>query len=225
MKDKQVTSLSERVYDTLKRQIIERELPPNMKLDNNVIAQQLGVSRMPVVDALTRLKAEGLIISRNRVGTYVTPLDRRMFEEIFEARDMIEQWATPKSITYLRDVDSIDLRRLLEKSRQLLVDVIDETFDYRKFREYDQQFHLALVRLCGNDHIIGLYESLNSHIQVARAYSLRALTRSKEGQSEHEAILRAFTNRDIEQARQAQHFHLQRSLEGILRLLEQRDVL
>ena len=77
-------SLTDQVYDALKRDIIQRTLVANAKLDVNGLALQLGVSRMPVVDALSRLENEGLVEKRNRVGTFVTPVSQRMFIEWFE---------------------------------------------------------------------------------------------------------------------------------------------
>ena len=69
----QYYSLTDQVYHALKRDIVQRKMLPNAKLDVNGLAQELGVSRMPVVDALTRLESEGLVEKRNRVGTFVTP--------------------------------------------------------------------------------------------------------------------------------------------------------
>lgn len=217
--------LSENVYEKLKSEIVNRYILPDTKLDIALLSERYGVSRMPILDAITRLKAEGLVISRSRVGTYVAPLDKAMFEETYEARLMIEAWVTPQSILHLRDADVIALLRLLEKSAELFVDVDNETFNYRQYIHYDQEFHLALVGLCGNSCLVDLYQSLNSHLQIARAYSLRALKRSHEGQLEHEAILDAFANRDVERAREAQRYHAQRSFEGALALLNERGTL
>jgi DNA-binding GntR family transcriptional regulator len=218
-------SLGEQVYSILKRSILERQLSPNSKLDINALGQQLGVSRRPILDALTRLEAEGLVIFRNRVGTFVTPLDKTMFEEIFEARDMIEQWASSRIVANLRGEDVMHLRALLQETGQLLAGVTEQTFDYRRSIELDQQFHLALIHLCGNSRVIEQYSSLNSHMQIVRAYSLRALKRSQEGQVEHEAILEAFTARNVERAQAAQSHHTQRSRIGVLALLDQYGVL
>lgn len=214
-------NLSDNVYKTLKAQIIERQIRPGKKLDIQELSKQMGVSRMPILDAITRLKAEGLIRSKPRVGTYVTPLDETIFEEIFEARNMIEYWVTPLTILHIRDVDIQELENLLQHTTDLLLNVDNETFDYRQFVELDQQFHLRLIQLCGNEHIIEMYRSLNSHIQIGRAYSLRALDRSREGHDEHEAILKAFAARDVEQARAAQHFHAERSHAGVRKLLKE----
>jgi DNA-binding GntR family transcriptional regulator len=221
MDNVQYFSLSDQVYTILKRSIVERRLGPNTKLDINGMGQQMGVSRMPILDALTRLEAEGLVTRKNRVGTYVTPIDRHMFEEMFETRDMIEQWTTDKVVANLTEADLDELGKLLDKAGKLLAGVDEQDFDYRQYIEYDERFHVKLIRVSRNTRVIGFYLSLNSHMQIARAYSLRALTRSQEGQHEHEAILEAFAARDVKRARKAQQHHLQRSRSGVLALLEE----
>jgi DNA-binding GntR family transcriptional regulator len=213
--------LNEQVYDILRERIIERQLRPGAKLDLAAIQAELAVSRMPVTDALRRLELEGLVTVRNRVGSFVTPLSATLYEEIFEARNMIEYWVTPKIILHISNNDIEELRHLLEETSRLVNGVTDETFDYRSFIRCDEQFHLRLIRLCQNSHIIGAYRALNTHIQTARAYSLRALNRSRDGQQEHEAILQAFAQRDVERARTAQRHHAERSRAGVLALLGQ----
>ncbi len=218
-------TLSERVYQALKQHIIERQVAPQDKLDIQALSQQLGVSRMPVIDAIARLEAEGLVRRQNRVGTYVSPLDRTVYEEVFAARSMVEQWATAPAIANLQEKDIQQLGALLQEARQLLQDVTEETFQYRQFSIYDQQFHLTLVQLSRNVRVSQFYASLDSHMQIARVYSLRALKRSREGQEEHEALLAAFSARDVEQACLQQQIHLECSRTSVLALLEQYRVL
>lgn len=213
-------SLSDQAYETLRRQIIERRLMPGVKLDITALESELGVSRMPILDALTRLEHEGLVTVRNRVGTYVTPLSITLVEEIYDVRMMIEQWVTPRIILHISNKDIVESRALLAHMQQMLENVTDESFDYRAFTHCDEKFHLDLIQLSSNQRMIQWYATLNTHIQTARAYSFRALARSKEGQIEHEAILNAFAARDVEDARLAQLNHAERSRVGILALLQ-----
>lgn len=218
-------SLSDQVYESLKRSIIERQLAPNSKLDINALSQNLGVSRMPVMDALTRLEHEGLVTRRNRVGTFVTGFDRRMVEEVFDARDMIEQWAAAPAIARIQPGDVGDLRAMLGKAEALLNAADDQSFDYMAYNAYDENFHQRLIMLCDNSRVIEMYAALHSHIQIARAYARHGLQRSKEGRAEHTAILQAYAEKDVERARAAQHEHLERSRRGVLALLEEHGVL
>jgi GntR family transcriptional regulator, rspAB operon transcriptional repressor len=219
------SNLGDQAYSTLKRMIVERQLKPNQKLDIESIGEALGMSRMPILEAVTRLKSEGLVVSRNKVGTYVAPLDRKGLEEIFEAREMIESIATPKAILRIRDEDVVRLQTLLAKAGELLNVSSDSAFDYRQFIDYDQSFHLSFIALCDNRRLTEFYASLNSHMQIARAYSLRALSRSREGQAEHEAILAAFAARNVEEARAMQQLHLHKSRIGVYTALEQQGFL
>lgn len=127
-------------------------------------------------------------------------------------------------LTY-EDEDIQRFSTLLQQARLLLINVTEKTFQYHQFMTYDQQFHTGLVQLCKNSHVIQFYASQDSHMQIARFYSLQALERSKEGQVEHEAILAAFADRDVEQARHQQQIHLERSRIGVLALLERHQVL
>lgn len=221
----QQLNLSQQIYNILKQKITERHLPPNTKLDINALAAEMKVSRTPVVEALTRLATERLVIRRNRVGTFVAPLDHTLFEEIFEARQMIEQWALDKAMTRITSEEIEALRQVLLASAALLVGVTDETFDYLKYTEYDVEFHLRLVQAGNNQRISEFYASLNSHLHIARTYSLRALQRSIEGQLEHEMILNAYASGDRAAAEQAQRAHMQKSHEQVLLLLAEHDYL
>jgi Transcriptional regulators len=225
MKRLEQASLSERTYQELKRYIVERQVGPQEKLDIQELGQQLGVSRMPILDALTRLEMEGLVQRHNRVGTYITPLNRATYEEIYTARSMVEQWATAPTIAVLRDADIQRFRTLLQQSRSLITNVTEEDFQYLQFIDYDQQFHVGLVQLCQNTRVIQFYESLDSHEHIVRVHTLRMLKRCSETQKEHEDILAAFAARDVEQARLRQQIHLDLSRAGVLALLEQHYML
>lgn len=220
METVQYTSINEQVYTILKRRIIERRILISTKLDINALADELKISRMPIVDALTRLETEGLVERRNRVGTFVAPLDRIKYEEIYATREMVEQWAVNPIVERITKTDITGLWQILEQTRTLLQNVTESTFDYQKYSEYDGHFHLSLIKVCGNSYIIKFYTSLNSHVQILRVLSLGALRRSQETQLEHEAILSAYEEHEPEKVRQAQALHLHNSRAGVLKLLE-----
>src|SRR5450631_2355008 len=126
----QHVSLNEQVYNILKRRIIERRFNAGAKLDINALAQELGTSRMPIIDALTHLETEGLVERRNRVGTFVTALDRTKYEELYSTREMIEQWAAGRIMIRITDEDIRKLWRILDETRKLIENVTEDTFDY-----------------------------------------------------------------------------------------------
>lgn len=213
-------ALKDRVYDILKQHIIERQVGPGEQLDLNQLAESMGVSRSPILDALTRLESEGLVIRRNRVGTFVAPLSKELFGQIFEARAMVEDWAAVEVVERLEDQDVHQLRAILGEASTHLGDGTEKRFDYLGFTQCDERFHSSIIALCGNDYVIRFYSSLNSHFHIARVYLYRALERSFEGQSEHENILEAYASRNPADVVRAQRKHLQLSYEGVLSLLE-----
>lgn len=215
-------SLTDQVHEVLRDRIVRRELAPGAKLDVGELAHELGTSRMPVVDALNRLEMEGLIDRRDRVGSFVTPLSPGDFEELFEARRMVEQWAIVPIAARMSDVDRDALREILRESQALLRDADDRTFDYRRTLELDQAFHLKLMEIAGNRRILAWYRSLNAHIQVGRVYSLRALNRCRGAYKEHEALLAALEARDVRAAHAALDAHLDVSKAGLLEILRAR---
>ena len=226
MKRPDTTLLVSQVYDILWQEIVQRNLKPNEKLDINQLAKEMGVSRTPIMDALARLENDGLVSRRNRVGTFVIPLNKFTFLNSFSSRDMVEQYVTPIVITQLERKDIKALRGILDLLDSLTEGVDDETtFDYGAYTRYDHDFHLMLVKLCKNTQIIDFYRSLNSHMQIARAYSKFALQRAKEGLEEHRNILDAFVAGDVEQARLRQRVHLERSRDGVLKILDEHDFL
>ena len=85
--------------------------------------------------------------------------------------------------------------------------------------QLDQEFHIDLIALCNNPINIEMFRRLNSHMQIARAYSLRAVKRSQEGQIEHEKFLFAFAARDAQKSSEALKTHLKKCREGILKMV------
>jgi len=225
MKRPETSSLVTQIYNILWFEIVQRNLKPNEKLDINQLAQEMGVSRTPVMDALAKLENDGLVLRRNRVGTFVTPLSKSAFIDSFMSRDMVEQYITPIVINNLKPEDIKELHSLLDNLDKLITNSNDNLFDYGTYTRYDYDFHLKLVELSNNSQVIEFYRSLNSHMQIARGYSKHALQRATEGLEEHRQILQAFIDGDVEQARLRQHSHLTRSRDGVLKILDEHDFL
>ncbi len=225
MKKIESTLLVEQVYKILWQEIVRRNLKPNQKLDINSLADQMAVSRTPIMDALARLEKDGLVLRRNRVGTFVTPLNRDTFIASFQARDMVEQYMTPVSMENITPSHVKSLNEVLTHQSDLLTGVNDENFDYAAYTRHDQDFHMTLVELCDNPRIIDFYRSLNSHMLIARAYSSHALDRATEGLVEHRQILHAFADKSVAEAQRVQRLHLERSREGVLNIIDEHGFL
>ena len=220
----QYYSLTDQVYTALKRDILQRKVLPNEKLDVTGLAQQLGVSRMPVVDALTRLESEGLVEKRNRVGTFVTPMNQTMFRERFETRGMIEDWAAPRIIAQASDDDFGRIAQLLNEAHAVLQKADEEGFDLLTFNtNYDTGFHQSLIRLADNAYVSELYSAIQTRIGLS--FVDMPVKRETSAQRFHERILAAFQARDVAEAIKTQKDHREESLAFTLKRMKERDIL
>src|ERR671917_830545 len=91
-------NLNDRVYDTLKRRLVRRELGPGEKVSLHELAGELGVSRSPVHHALTRLVSEGLLTVKSRRGYYVSPLTESTVADGYDVRLALELAAAEKAV-------------------------------------------------------------------------------------------------------------------------------
>lgn len=221
----QYYSLTDQVYDSIKKGILQGKVSTQEKLDINLLASALGVSRMPVVDALTRLETEGLVERRNRVGTFVRTISQSSFTELFAARGMIEDWATPHIIERATHSDLATLNALLLEAKQKLLESEAGKFNFSDFNEhYDMGFHFGLVRLAGNDYISESYAQINSRIRIGRLFVPTPAMRSAMAQTSHEQILHHFQQRDPAAALAAQQKHRADSLNTTLSVMKERGI-
>ena len=212
-------NLTDQVYSILKQRILRRDVQPNEKLDVNGLASQLGVSRMPVVEALTWLESEGLVEKRDRVGTFVVPIDERKFIEWFEMRSIIEDWAAPRIAARATKEEVTYLSSLLAEGHRVLDASQPDTFDFYAFIEtYDTNFHIALLRIAGNSFAVETFATIHSHARIGRSFiprqdQLTACWRSQEG---HELILEAVLSREATAIAKAMQTHRDLSLAATL---------
>jgi DNA-binding GntR family transcriptional regulator len=212
------TALSDKVYEILKKKILERELRPGDKVFVDEVAQQLGVSRTPVKDALNRLALEGLIDKVARRGTFVSRLSVQEVDELFDLRLILELYAAQKVL------EKGKAGTLLSEIGQCManIDRIAESDDpdYDAYMAWNRDLHLAAIRLANNHRLLHMYESLNIHIQVARVHYLHDIESVTHTQQEHQAIYEAFESGDLEQVKKAISTHISSVRTEVLKGLE-----
>jgi DNA-binding GntR family transcriptional regulator len=213
-------NLGEKVYQSIRREILQRHFEAGAKLDIYRLAQQLGVSRSPVKDAVNRLASEGLVCINPRRGTFVSKFDRRDIEELFDARLMIEFWAAERAIARVTEPDLKKLRALIEAGGRILED--GESFDYEAYSRTNAQLHRMVMEISGNRKLVDMYNSLHLHVQVARAMFQDPLEACQLAQNEHLEIVRCYENSDLPRLKEAIRKHLGTTLERSLRVVDER---
>lgn len=215
--------MTDRAYRSLRKSIIALEIEPGAQLDIDEIGQSLGFSRAPVIEALNMLRAEGLVTSKRRVGTFAAPISRQLVVDAFQAREMLEFWTAPMVIDNVSNRQLDELAGLVDEGGRLLDVKAENKFDYGRFMELDQMFHTGIMRLAERELLLKWYNELTAHMQRARnVFVGDALARSREGQVEHTAILSALHERDVEKTREALRQHTRNSFANAMRILASR---
>ncbi|MFQ5427111.1 MAG: GntR family transcriptional regulator, partial [Gaiellales bacterium] len=209
------STLRERVYASLRQEILSSRLPPGAELNEVAVAESLGVSRGPVREALGRLAAEGLVTFRPRRSAFVSTLSAEEFLEAYQVREALERLAVRLATPRLDADDVRRLERLIAEQAECV-----ERDDADGFFEANGSFHELLVALSGNAKLQELYRHLIAQMTRYRTRSLALRGTLGESVAEHRRILEAAEAGDAELAAHVLGEHIQvpqRRLEAALR--------
>ena len=151
------------VYNTIREKILNGELEVGQRIDVEQTAQQMGVSRTPIKDALQKLAAEGLIEIKSRKGTFVAQVQLRDLEETFEVREALELKACELLSGKLSREQATTLRELNEKMK-------DRNLTRPEHIVMNHEFHRNLIEFTGNKRLCKMYLELSAQVTMARIH-------------------------------------------------------
>ncbi|ADQ13648.1 GntR family transcriptional regulator [Halanaerobium hydrogeniformans] len=186
-------NLGDEVYETVKNKIINHEIKPGERIIDKNLAEQLGVSRSLVRQALTILEKEDLVTSVPRSGFYVKEIKERDVVEIYEIRKILEKAATEKAVPNIPEKDIAKLNTIFENAKKDL-----DKDKVVEFIKADSELHKVIINNCGNQRLIKLINSYNTYIAFYRVVDLSRVERAKEAYFEHLEIFNAVKERDVE---------------------------
>jgi len=190
----ETTLLNEQVYNILREKIIGRVYTPGNKLDIHKLAEDFGVSRSPVKDAINQLVHEGLIEIIPRKGTYVTELKFTEFIEVLDARLMIEMWAANQVIEIITDENLEKWSNIIQRMDSLLNIT---PFPFEKYSKLDMKFHNTLIEWSKNAKVIDMFSSLNTHVSLSRIVHSTSLESTIKRHKDHWHLYEAMKVRDL----------------------------
>ena len=201
--------LYEDVAERLRAQIFAHELAPGSWLDEQSLAQQFGISRTPMREAIKVLASEGLVTTKMNRGAYVTEVDRRDLEQIFTVLSLLEGQAAKETASKATEEELNlldDLHHRLEKA------AADR--DVEQFFEINVKFHELIQDIASNTWMNGVIADLRKVLKLQRRDSLTRTGRLQNSLLEHREILQAILQRDPTAAEAAMRKHLARGLEA-----------
>lgn len=196
-------TLWQRVYEHLRKEILEGRLEPGAELTEVALAEQLGVSRGPLREAIGRLAAEGLVTVSPRRGAVVRSLSKEEFLELYQVREALERMAVQLAVPRLTDEQFDGLTSLTEEMATHAAGNKVEAFF-----EANLSFHARLLEASGNEKLQELYQQLLDQLGRYRLRSLTLRGNLQRSVSEHKAILRAARRGDAERAAQLMAEHI-----------------
>ena len=204
-------SLVDRVFEKIEDDILFGRYPRGEVLTEMRLAEELGVSRTPIHDALLRLAEERLIEDNGR-GFTVLGITREDVEDIMEIRHNVEGLASYYT-TVNRTQETLDeLLHIVE-----LQEFYTAKGDRDRTKEMDDQFHSAICRLCKHNVISDTLIPLHKKIQRYRRASIADEARMKRMAEEHRAIYEAIAAGDAEQAKKLTQLHVENARKNMLK--------
>ncbi|KQP19633.1 GntR family transcriptional regulator [Pseudorhodoferax sp. Leaf265] len=185
--------LTQLVVDALRGRILSGQVPPGERLVEGRLSEELGVSRMPVREALRQLAAEGLVTIEPRRGASVTSFSQQQMRELVEVRATLEGLNSKLAAKRHDPAQIAELERILEEGTRLA-----ESDDVATTMRMNQRFHDALSNSAANSVLQDIMRSLRDRTALVFAPINR--TRGKQNWEEHAAILRAVIKGDAELA-------------------------
>ena len=145
-----------RIYEEIRNKIISGDLPPGTRLRERELADELGVSRIPVREALPYLEADGFITSQSRRGATVTELTLRDVQELFDVRLGVEVYAARLAARRVADGASpAEVRAAMARAERALADG-----DAAVIAESNAELHEAIVALADNSLLTAMMRSV-----------------------------------------------------------------
>jgi DNA-binding GntR family transcriptional regulator len=207
-------SLTDAVYHQLRAMLGSGQLKPGDALRQEPLAQMLGVSRVPLREALRRLEAEGLVGLRDRRGYSVIALDREEIEEVFRIRIDVEGRAGFLATERRTEENVAEVKTYLE-----LLDRIDLKSDpdvIATWASYNRMFHNALLAPCGNRPLLRVLNTLRDQVEHYVRVEVPMTGNVKEAQREHRKLFALYRKGDAEAVAELSREHCRNSAKRLL---------
>lgn len=205
--------LSTKAYKKLKEMIISGQLKPGERLNQVKLAEQLGISRTPLLQAMNRLTSEQLTETIPRRGTRVRKFSNDDLLSIFEIRGRLEPYTCELAAKAITDEKIELLKENIEKMEESI-----NNEDESLFKTLDNEFHNIIINSTNSTFIS---EILEKYVPLMHAVNL--LKPMEKSIQDHKNIIEALIEGDTLSASQLMHYHIYGSTKNkLLQILEER---
>jgi len=195
--------LTDAAYNKIKQSIISGKYSQGSNLQQLVLSKELGISRTPIREALSRLSQEGLISLIPSKGAVVTKFSIEDMQDIFETRALLESTAAYSSVKNSTEKTIHDLEQIIEKQEKAIGNK-----DPNQVYKYDTDFHHILMKDTRNKRMLNIINNLTDETDIHRLRMMASETRVKKSIDEHKQIIMAMKAKDCEKVKELLYNHL-----------------
>jgi DNA-binding GntR family transcriptional regulator len=208
--------LRELVFENIRQAIVKGIFAPGERLMEIQLADDLGVSRTPVREAIRKLELEGFVVMIPRRGTYVANLSIKDINDVYEIRISLDVLAAGLAAERIEPEELEELNRLL-----LEISEAAKTGPMEKIVKLDTAFHDVLYKASRNDRLRNIINNLREQITGIRGTSMRYPGRLADTLEEHRALVDSIAARDSERAQAAARIHLENAEHTLLKAMSE----
>ncbi|MDB4890249.1 MAG: GntR domain protein [Gemmatimonadetes bacterium] len=209
-------TLAGMTLDSLRDRILRGRFPEGEPLRQDAIAEELGVSRIPVREALRQLESEGLVTFHPHRGAVVSTLSLEEITELFELRAEIESDLLRRAIPRMTTADDASSRDILEAYESAL-----ESGEVSLWGELNWQFHSSLYAPSKRQYTLNILSKLHQHADRYLRMQLALTHGESRARTEHRAIALATRKRDVRKASQLMRDHILDAGKTLVTFLEE----
>jgi DNA-binding GntR family transcriptional regulator len=200
-------ALYQEVAELLRQRIFKRELEPGSWIDEMKLAEEYGISRTPLREALKVLAAEGLVTMKVRRGAYVTEVSETDLADVYHLLSLLESDAA--GVVAQRATDA-QLKELQSLHKELEAAAGNRD----KFFAINERFHTRLLQMAGNRWRDQMVADLRKVMKLNRHQSLLKSGRVEDSLREHRAVMEALARRDAKATVKRMQEHFRNGLEA-----------
>lgn len=210
--------LRELVYESLREAIILGRLRPGERLMEVQLAEEMGVSRTPVREAIRKLELDGFVIMVPRKGAYVAGITLKDIADVFEVRAALEGMAAGLAAERITDEEMDQLERSIVQ-----ISEHNTGTDIDAVVAGDTQFHEIIYQASRNQQLVQIITHLREQIQRFRMTSLSQPGRTKFALDEHKKIAEAISDRNVELAQTLAREHIENAEQSLLNAVRKEE--
>ncbi len=206
------------VFKTLRDAILRGNLKPGERLMEMHLAEELGVSRTPIREAIRMLEQEGLAITIPRKGAQVAGMTEKDLYDVLEIRDALDELAVSKAC---EKVNKKSLSKLAEAMRDFEKSVASG--NVRAIVSSDEQFHDVIYAMTDNPKLVNIVSNLREQMYRYRYEYVKDNADYRQLVSEHTCIVDGLRRQDKEYVKSVMHTHLENQVAGVRKVIEEQN--